>query len=80
VWTEWNSEDESCPGRARNLGSPSILVNGEDVAPGPHPWAPREPNDGPRLRVYRDDDAIIPVPPLDRVVQALSDAVGPSVG
>lgn len=80
VWTEWSSEDPACPEHARNLGSPSILVNGEDVAPGPHPWAPHTPGAGPRSRVYRDGDAIVPAPPLARVVDALRAAVGPEVG
>ena len=70
VWTEWNSEDSDCPPHARNLGSPSILVNGEDVAPGPHPWTQREPGDGPRSHMYRDGDAIVPAPPKDRAVNA----------
>jgi len=80
VWTEWNTEDPSCPMHALNLGSPSVLVNEEDVAPGPHPWAPREPGAGPRLRVYRDGDALVPVPPVRRVVAAISAALRPSVG
>lgn len=79
VWTEWNTEDPGCPARARNLGSPSILVNREDVAPGPHPWAPREPGDGPRCRVYRDGDAIVPAPPLEQVLNAITRAMGPEV-
>ena len=79
VWTEWNSEVEECPERARNLGSPTVLVNGEDVAPGPHPWAPREPGAAPRCRVYRDGDAIVKVPPLDRVTGAITRAMGPEV-
>jgi hypothetical protein len=80
VWTEWNSEDASCPPHARNLGSPSILVNGEDVAPGPHPWAERDPGQGPRCRVYRDGDAIVGAPPLYRVVDAIREALRPEVG
>ncbi len=80
VWTEWNSEDPSCPERARRLGSPTILVNGEDVAPGPRSWAPREPTSGPRCRVYRDGHAIVPVPPHGRIVRAIGSALGPFVG
>lgn len=80
VWTEWNSEDPVCPSYARNLGSPSILVNGEDVAPGPHPWAQREPGAGPRCRVYRDGDAIVRAPPQGRVVRAIGAALQPEVG
>jgi hypothetical protein len=80
VWTEWNSEDGACPKYARNLGSPSVLVNGEDVAPGPHPWAPRDPGGEPRSRMYRDGHAIVPVPPLGRLLMAIGAAVGPAVG
>jgi hypothetical protein len=80
VWTEWNSEDRACPPYARNLGSPSVLVNREDVAPGPHPWTARNPSAGPRSRVYRDGHAIVPVPPLARVMRAITSALGPAVG
>lgn len=80
VWSEWNSEDAECPEYARNLGSPSILVNTEDVAPGPHPWAERGPAAGPRCRVYRDGDAIVVAPPLARVTAALNRALRPDVG
>ncbi len=79
VWTEWSSDDQACPARARNLGSPTILVNGEDVAPGPHPWTPREEGAGPRCRVYRDGDAIVTAPPLARVAEAIRAALGPEV-
>lgn len=79
VWTEWNSSEDACPARARNLGSPSILVNGEDVAPGPHPWAQRDGHDGPRCRVYRDGDAIVPAPPKARIVRAIGTALRPDV-
>ena len=79
VWTEWNSEDRECPEHVHNLGSPTILVNGEDVAPGPHPWTPREQGDGPRCRVYRDGDALVPAPPLARVNEAIERALGPEV-
>ena len=80
VWTEWDSEDPDCPPYARNLGSPSVLVNGEDVAPGPHPWAEREPGHGPRCRVYRDGDSIVRAPPKARVAAAIERAMQPEVG
>ena len=80
VWTEWGSEDPECPGHAQNLGSPTILVNGEDVAPGPHPWAPRDEGTGPRCRVYRDGDALVPAPPPSRVYAAIERALRPEVG
>lgn len=80
VWTEWSSDDPDCPAYARNLGSPSVLVNGEDVAPGPHPWAQRVPGSGPRCRVYRDGDAIVPAPPVSRIERAIRAAMQPEVG
>jgi hypothetical protein len=80
VWTEWSSEDPACPSHARGLGSPSILVNEEDVAPGPHPWAEREPGAGPRCRVYRDGDQIVRAPPPARVATAIAKAMQPEVG
>jgi hypothetical protein len=80
VWTEWNSEDAGCPEHAGNLGSPTVLVNGEAVAPGPHPWTPRVAGDGPRCRMYRDGDSIVPVPPRRRIMDAITAAMGPSVG
>lgn len=80
VWTEWNSEDPECPAHASNLGSPSILVNEEDVAPGPHPWAARVPGDAPRSRMYRDGDSIIPAPPVGRIRDAIESAMQPGVG
>ncbi len=78
VWTEWSSDDGVCPQYARNLGSPSVLVNGEDVAPGPHPWMQQGPS-GPRCRVYWDGDAIVPAPPMARVAAAIGSAMGPAV-
>ena len=80
VWTEWDSGEAECPMHALNLGSPSILVNGEDVAPGPHPWVARREGAGPRCRVYRDGDALVPMPPLARVTNALRGAIAPDVG
>jgi len=80
VWTEWSSDDPDCPLHLRGLGSPSVLVNGEDVAPGPHPWAARDEGDGPRCRVYRDGDSIVRAPPRDRVERAIEQALQPDVG
>jgi hypothetical protein len=80
VWTEWSSEDPACPEHVRNLGSPTVVVNEEDVAPGPHPWAPRERGQGPRCRVYRDGDALVPAPPVQRIVVAITEALRPAVG
>ena len=31
-WVEWDSQDEALPEYARGFGSPTILINGRDVA------------------------------------------------
>jgi hypothetical protein len=79
VWTEWDTEDPDCPENRKAYGSPTILVNGEDVAPGPHQWAPREVPAGPRCRLYRDGTEILGVPPLAHVRAAIHSAMGPDV-
>lgn len=79
VWTEWCADDPACPESHRGLGSPTILVNGEDVAPGPHPWAPRQPGQGPRVRPYREGDATTAVPPAELIAAAVQRALGPEV-
>ena len=61
------------------LGPPTILVNGEDVAPGPHPWKPREEGDGPRCRIYPTPDGTSGVPPEAAVREAIEQALGPEV-
>lgn len=80
VWTEWNTEDPACPDSHRAFGSPTVLVNGKDVAPGPHPWARWEERTGPRCRVYPDGKKLLGTPPLGRLVSALLAVLGPEVG
>ncbi|MHB1191868.1 MAG: hypothetical protein ACYC6F_02380 [Longimicrobiales bacterium] len=79
VWTEWCTDDPSCPESRRGLGSPTILVNGEDVAPGPHPWAPRQAGKEPRCRLYREGGQVQGVPPAALVSAAILRALGPDV-
>lgn len=79
VWTEWCTDDSACPGVHRSLGSPTILVNGKDVAPGPHPWAPRTEGDGPRCRLYRESERATGAPPAGLVLAAVLQALEPDV-
>jgi hypothetical protein len=44
-WQEWEQNDPNSPAYARRYGSPSILVDGEDVAGEPA-------SDAPNCRVY----------------------------
>lgn len=81
VWTEWCTDDPVCPDRYRSYGSPTILVNGRDVAPGPHPWTRRRPGSGPRARRYEEGgQGTGRVPPLDTLRAAIEEAVGPDAG
>lgn len=80
VWTEWCADDPACPENHRGYGSPTVLVNGKDVAPGPHPWARWEEVSGPRCRVYRDGERVMRAPPPALVVSALLTVLGPEVG
>jgi len=80
VWTEWETGDPECPENRMAYGSPTILVNGDDVAPGPHQWAPREAPLGPRCRLYRDGQDLVGAPPLGDVRAAIHRAMGPDVG
>jgi len=81
VWAEWRTDDPALPKYAEGLGSPTILVNGNDVAPGPHPWAPREAADAPRARVYVDERGRrTGVPPTSQVTAAVLRALSPDVG
>jgi hypothetical protein len=77
VWTEWDTDDPECPENRKAYGSPTILVNGDDVAPGPHQWASREAPSGPRCRLYREGTEILGAPPLSRVRAAIHGAMGP---
>jgi len=79
VWTERCADDPSFPETHLGLGSPTVLVNGKDVAPGPHPWAPRLPGHGPRCRIYREGSHLTGVPPVGLVLDAILKALEPDV-
>ncbi len=82
VWTEWSTADSRCPAYARGRGSPTILVNGEDVAPGPRPWTPQREGLSPQsCRLYRHPDgAMLGVPPQGLVARAIDGALEPDAG
>ncbi|MCK6452150.1 MAG: MerC family mercury resistance protein [Alphaproteobacteria bacterium] len=65
-WTEWEIGDPAAPAHARAYGSPTILVEGRDVAG----QAPGEESRS--CRLYSLDGADRGVPPLDLIVAALS--------
>ena len=63
TWTEHDVTAAECPSRVRGYGSPTILVDGRDVAGG-------SPGDGSSCRVYVGSE-IPGVPPLAVILAAL---------
>ncbi|HKK04601.1 MAG TPA: MerC family mercury resistance protein [Gammaproteobacteria bacterium] len=64
-WSEWDVAEPDAPERVRGYGSPTILIDGDDVAP-------ETANEASCCRVYADSEASNKgVPPLARVVSAL---------
>ena len=68
-WREWCVDDVDCPEHAHAFGSPSILVDGIDIAG--HPAG-----DGPSCRLYRSADGTLQgVPSVNVIVAALRSSV-----
>lgn len=71
LWVEYQTDDPSLPEYARGFGSPTILVDGRDVAGGVAGSAVA-------CRLYRDDaGGRAGVPSLSSIVSALT-AAGPA--
>ncbi len=67
-WTEWDRKTASAPPHVRHYGSPTILVNGRDVAGGA-----RGQNGADCCRLYRDaSGAFRGAPDKERIVAALN--------
>jgi len=65
-WQEWDRNDPSSPPYARQYGSPTILVDGNDVAGAP------PSNDADCCRIYRDERGQMQrVPSSETIVSAL---------
>lgn len=65
-WTEWDRDDPACPTRLKGYGSPTILVDGEDVT-GAAPAG-----DGACCRSYIDEGGrVAGAPPLGLILTAL---------
>ncbi len=67
-WREWERSSPDCPEYARHYGSPTVLVNGRDIASS-NPIAGNA-----ACRVYTDDKGgLRRTPPLDMLCAALLD-------
>jgi hypothetical protein len=63
-WVEWERSAPDSPAYARTFGSPTILVDGQDIAP--------DNPSGESCRIYvRAGGMLGGVPPLDKIVDAL---------
>lgn len=69
-WTEWEAGDSDAPVYARSYGSPTILVDGKDVASVPAAEASH------CCRIYDTQGGNKGAPPLDLIVSALSNSDG----
>lgn len=65
-WTEWEVSDPCAPAHVRGLGSPTILVDGWDIAGSPGNEAAN------CCRIYAYGEEPLGVPPLEMVVAALT--------
>ena len=63
-WEEWERSEVGCPDYARELGSPSILVDAVDVSPSAN-------NDSSCCRVYPENAQFRGCPSVEDIVEAL---------
>jgi mercuric ion transport protein len=65
-WQEWDRADMNAPDYVRNYGSPTILVNGEDVAG-------CNSVDGSNCRLYQESDGSVSgAPAVAQIIQAIT--------
>lgn len=65
-WTEWERADAGAPGYVRGFGSPTVLVDGRDVA------GDRGEGDVSCCRLYHDErGTMVGAPPTERILAAL---------
>lgn len=67
-WTEWDRNDENAPSYVKNYGSPTILVDGKDVAGS----SGESESDSECCRVYQTSDGVVGTPSVDLILQALN--------
>ena len=66
-WKEWSSRDPAGPGHARHYGSPTILVNGRDVA------GAQQAPDAACCRIYENDQGgLRGTPRVEAIAAALN--------
>jgi mercuric ion transport protein len=69
-WSEWDRAGDATPASLRNFGSPTVLVNGQDVSGDQNAGAKADANS---CRVYRDDcGCVCGAPSVMMIVSALN--------
>ena len=69
VWAEWDREDPATPPELRRFGSPTVLVNGQDVGCDENGAAQSDANS---CRVYMDEcGCICGAPSADLIAAAI---------
>lgn len=67
-WVEWDRAASDSPSYVQQYGSPTILVDGQDVVP--------QGSSGNSCRIYRDSNGtMIKAPPFENLLQALETSV-----
>ena len=75
VWREWDSAADATPVALRMLGSPTVLVNGHDVAGAGSSVVPPVANS---CRIYRDDGgAVSGAPSVEVILRAMTTTGAP---
>ena len=68
-WQEWDRGDPSSPSYVRGFGSPTILVDGKDVAKA-------QPSGGDCCRLYPDEHGRLQgVPPVEMIAAAFKESI-----
>ena len=73
-WKEWSSEDPEIPAHARNYGSPTILVAGQDVS------GVGKLDGTAGCRVYASSEGLRGVPTVEAIVSVLRRRTRPGGG
>jgi hypothetical protein len=71
-WQEWDRGDPESPSQVRGFGSPTILVDGKDVAKA-------QPSGGDCCRLYPDEHGRLQgVPPVEMIAAAFRESIARS--
>ena len=73
-WQEWRTDDPKMPDHAQGYGSPTILVDGQDLS------GSGEIDGTAGCRVYATAEGLSGVPTVEEIVACIRSSLGSSVG